>query len=78
MGWVTFVTLDANFIYTRLIHMFFANIIINEDISNIINFVKEKMIILSDHYLSNWLISRPRVFSGTKLITVMPSLTKEV
>lgn len=61
--------------------MFFANIFINEDIPTITSFDKGKMIILSEQYFSDWLnlsVSGPRVFSGNKIMTIMPSLTKKV
>lgn len=81
IGWETFVTLDTNFIYPRFIRIFFANFVIDEDIPTITSFVKGKMIIINEQYLSKWLnlsLLGLRVFSGNKLVTVLPSLTKEV
>lgn len=81
MGWETFVTLDTDFIYLRLIHMFFANVIIDEHILAITCFVKGRMIIIGKQYLNDQLnLSLPglRVFSGNKLVTTLPSIIKQV
>lgn len=81
LGWKNFVTPDADFIYSWLIHKFFANAIIDEDIPTVTSFVKGNMIILSELHLNDWLdlnLSRPKVFSGNKQAIVMPSLTNEV
>lgn len=64
-------TLDTNFIYPKLIRMFFANAIVDEDIPAIISFIKRKMTFLSEQYISDWLnlsLSRPSVFSSNKLV----------
>lgn len=81
MGWETFVTFDADFIYLSLNLYVLYKCHIDKDIPVVTSFIKGKMIILNEQYLSNWLnfsLSRPKVVSSNKLVTVVPSLTKEV
>lgn len=73
--------LDVEFIYHRLIRMFFTNAIIDNDILAITSLVNGKMIINNKQYLSEWLnlsLSASRVFSINKLLAIVPSLLKEV
>lgn len=52
LGWEMFVTLKVNFTYLRLVCLFFANVIINEEILKITSHVKGSMIVLNKKYIS--------------------------
>lgn len=47
MGWEKFMTLDINYICSRLFRLFFANVIINDDILEITSYDEGTMIVLN-------------------------------
>lgn len=62
-------------------HLLFDNGVIDKEMPKITSHVKGRMIILNKHHLSDWLnlsLKGPNVFFSNKLVTIIPSLTKEV
>lgn len=60
-----FVTSKIDYIYPRLMCLFFVNVIVNKEIPKITSYIKGKIIVLNGQYLSEWLnlsLKSPKVF----------------
>lgn len=47
LGWKNFVTLMVNYIYPKLIHMFFTNVMVDDEILEITSYIKGHIILLN-------------------------------
>lgn len=80
LGWEKFVTLKVDHIYSKLVHLFFANIVVDVEIFEITNDFKGHMIMLNEQYISKWhnlRLSGPKVFSRNQLMTVIHAIITE-
>lgn len=79
LSWDKFVSLNVDFVYPRLVRLFFANAVIGRTIPEIFNFIKGKHIMLNEKYLNDFLkfkMNGPRTLLGNKLIIAIPLLSK--